>query len=187
MTKYYRDYRWEDGVPVGLQAVDEIAHLDTYKIVSDPYYKRISIEKYVQGKFSEVIYDSQLLDFRHLKSPEQTAWQKLPIEEDQEKTICLIRDQNDRVLFVETHHFSGLLCRECRVETPQGILLSTHRMYYSLLHDPFDGVVLFDTNRHAVMVKKYTFDKDTGEFATLLEESWRNLDAQNFLQQRAGV
>lgn len=184
MTKYYRDYRWEDGVPVGLEAVEEIASQDTYKIVADPYRKRVSIEKYLQGKFSEVIYDSQHLDFRHLKQPEQTAWQKIPIEEDPEKTVCLIRDQNDRVLFIETHYFSGMLCRECRVETPQGVLLSTHKMFYTLLHDPFDGVVLFDSNRHPIMVKKYTYDKDSGEFTTLLEEQWKNLDGQNFLQQK---
>lgn len=184
MTKYYREYRWENGAPIGLQPVEEISHVDSYKIVSDPYHKRISIEKYVQGKFSEVIYDSQLLDFRHLKQPEQTAWQKIPIEEDQEKTVCLIRDQNDRVLYVETHFFSGMLCRECRVETPQGTLLSTHRMFYSLLHDPFDGVVLYDQNRRPVMVKKYTYDPNTGEFTTLLEELWSNLDGQSYLQQK---
>ena len=187
MTKHYRDYRWEDGAPAGLQPVEEIAHLDSYKIVSDPYHKRISIEKYVKGKFTEVIYDSQMLDFRQLKTPEQTAWQKLPIEEDQEKTVCLIRDQNDRVLFIETHYFSGMLCRECRVTTPQGILLSTHRMFYSLLHDPFDGVVLYDANHHPVMLKKYTFDKETGEFTSLLEEVWKNLNGPVDLQQKTVV
>lgn len=176
MTKYYIDYFWKDGIPCGKGVIEEITGQDTFKIVSDPYYKRISIEKYLLGKFSEVIYDSVLLDFRHLKKPEQTAWQKIPISESEECVVCLIRNQDDRVLYIETHLFINSLCRECRVTTPQGILISTHRMYYTLMGDRFDGVILYDALDHPVMAKRYQFDEKENQFTTLLGEEW---DMQN--------
>lgn len=172
MTKYYRDYRWIDGIPYGIDPIEEIVSMDTYKIVMDPYRKRISIEKYSLGQFFTVIDDSYLLDFRHLKKPEQTAWQKLPILEEPDQTVCLIRDQDDRVLFLETHLFSKELCRECRVNSPHGIPLSVHRMFYTIYHDPFDGVILYDSNEHPVMMKRYEFDAGLQQYTTLLEEQW---------------
>lgn len=176
MTKHYADYFWKDGIPCGRGTVEAISTKDTYKIVSDPYYKRVSIEKYLLGKFAEVIYDSVFLDFRHLKKPEQTAWQKIPITENEEFVVCLIRNQDDRVLYTETHQFSEGLCRECRVTTPQGILISTHRMYYTTLGDRFDGVILYDALDHPVMVKRYEFDEKDKQYTTLLGEDW---DMQN--------
>lgn len=182
MTKYYCDYCWKEGSPQGVQEAENISQGDTYKIVSDPYHKRLSIEKYVLGQFSSLIYDSILLDFRHLRKPEQTAWQKLPILEEPQRMVCLIRNQDDRVLYIETHLFEKHLCRSCRVESPQGILLSTHQMFYTALGDPFDGVLLFDAQDKPVMRKSYEFDETAQQFTTLLEENW-NLDAQNYLPQ----
>lgn len=176
MTKHYTDYFWKDGTPCGYGPLEALTQQDSYKIVSDPYYKRISIEKYLLGKFSEILYDSHFLDFRHLKKPEQTAWQKIPISETDECVICLIRNQDDRVLYTETHLFVNGLCRECQVKTPQGILISTHRMYYKSLGDNFDGVILYDTLDHPVMLKRYEFDEKLNQFTTLLEEQW---DMQN--------
>jgi hypothetical protein len=183
MTKYYRDYCWIDAIPYGIDPLEEIATMDTYKIVMDPYRKRISIEKYSRGQFSTTIYDSYLLDFRHLKKPEQTSWQKLPIVEKPEQTICLIRDQDDRVLFLETHLFAKDLCRECRVSSPHSIPLSVHRMFYTELKDPFDGVILYDSNDHPVMMKRYEFDVGLRQFTTLLEEQW-DLHAENKVPEK---
>ena len=173
MTKYYKNYFWKDGLPQGVTVVEEITHHDTFKIIADPYHKRVSIEKYIRGAFASVIYDSILLDFRHLKKPDQTAWQKLPVEETKEMIVCLIRDQDDRILFTETHLFVDDFCRECRVSAPHGVLLSIHKMFYKSLGDSFDGVVLFDINEHPVMVKQYTFDPLTRQFTDLLSEEWQ--------------
>jgi len=172
MSKYYREYVWKDGIPYGIDPAEEIASIDSYKIIMDPYRKRISVEKYAQGSFSALIYDSALLDFRHLKTPEHTAWQKLPITESEELMVCLIRDQVDRILFIETHLFVNSLCRECRVNSPHGVSLSVHKMYYKLLGDNFDGVILFDQNEHPVMLKRYEFSEPEMQFTALLEENW---------------
>lgn len=185
MTKYYKDYYWKDGVPFGIQPIDEIAKTDSYKIIMDPYKKRISIESYLKGQFSTTLYDSLLLDFRQLKKPEQTAWQKIPINESQDLMVCLIRDQDDRVLFIETHIFIDNLCRECRVSTPHGISLSVHKMVYKNLGDPFDGVILYDHNEHPVMYKRYEFDEKEQQFTNLLEEEWDMQEKNPFSFQKA--
>jgi hypothetical protein len=177
MTKHYRDYCWQDGSPLGLQEVDLSSQGECYKIVSDPYHKRISVEKYAQGQFTRVVYDSIFLDFRHLRKPEQTAWQKIPVSEEPHRTLCLIRNQDDRVLYRETHYFEGSLCRSCRVESPQGILLSTHSMSYTHLGDPFDGVTLFDAEGKVVLVKRYEYDAEALQFTTLLTEDWKPKEA----------
>ncbi len=173
MSKYYKDYLWKDGIPYGVEAIAEITKNDSYKIVADPQNKRISIEKYLQGSFSTVIYDSLLLDFRHLKQPEQLAWQKIPINESQDLMVCLIRNEEDRVLFMETHVFVSSLCRECHVSSPQGISLSIHKMFYKSLGDSFDGIILYDQNEHPVMCKHYAFDEITQQYTTLQKEEWQ--------------
>lgn len=58
MTKYYKDYQWKDGIPYGINPIAEITQTDSYKIIADPYFKRISIESYVKGQFSGIVYDS---------------------------------------------------------------------------------------------------------------------------------
>lgn len=176
MTKYYKDYIWKDGIPYGLDPIEEITKTDSYKIIMDPYRKRISIESYLKGQFSTIVYDSILLDFRQLRQPEQTAWQKIPITETPELMVCLIRNEDDRVLFTETHIFVNDLCRECRVSAPHGIPLSLHKMLYKSLGDPFNGVILYDQNEHPVMYKRYEFDEITQQFTTLLEEEWNMAD-----------
>jgi hypothetical protein len=176
MTKYYKDYYWKDGIPYGMEPIEEIAKTDSYKIIMDPYKKRISIESYLKGQFSTVLYDSILLDFRQLKQPEQTAWQKIPITETPDLMVCLIRDHDDRVLFIETHVFVNNLCRECRVSTPQSTPLSVHKMLYKNLGDPFDGVILYDHNEHPVMYKRYEFNENEQQFTNLLEEEWNMLE-----------
>lgn len=168
MSAYYSDYVWQEGIPVGKQKIDPSQGI-SYKIAMDPYRKRISIEKYVKGAFEKIIYDSALLDFRQLKPSEQIAWQRTVIEDTPEKKICLIRNQDDRLLFIEEYQN-----RECSVKSVHGYPLSIHKVLYESLGDPFNGVILYDINQHPIMYKKYKLDPETRDFGELLEESWTN-------------
>lgn len=173
MQKLFKDYYWKNGIPYGRNSVDssEIENCDSYKIVSDPYGKHISIEKYSNGRYIQTVYDSNYLDFRHLRPERQVGWEKIIIQESSSQLVCLIRNQDDRVVFFETHFFENDLCRKCRVESPQGIHLSTQRMFYTLFGDPFNGVVLYDQNDHLVLIKRYAIS-DKQEFTELIEENW---------------
>lgn len=175
-AQYFLDYYWKNGIPYGKEIVHCLESMPSYKIVSDPYRKRISIEKYLSGHFIESIYDSILLDFRHLKAAEQHAWQHSSISENESTSTSLIRNQDDRILFKEYSVFEQGFCRKCTIYSPQNILLSVHKMYYERLNDSFNGVILFDVNEHPVMKKKYEVDQDTGEFSVLLEECWDFVD-----------
>jgi hypothetical protein len=172
MSKYWQDYIWKNGSPYGVRDISDNEWKTAYKIVSDPYHKRIAVEKYVQGNFSAVIYDSALLDFRHLKALEQAAWEKTIIKEDETSMECLIRNQDDRVVLIETYHFEAGRCRRSTARSPQGILLSQQRIFYRIMDDSFDGVCLYDAEERLVMQKKYAVDVPSGEFTTLLEEKW---------------
>lgn len=173
LSLHYRDYYWKEGIPYGLGRI-ETPDGNSFKIVMDPYRKRISIEKYDKNlRFVSVVYDSAMLDFRHLKPPaEHMAWQKVVLEESPEKIVCLIRNQDDRLLFEETHLFEKHLCRECRVVSPHGIVLSTHNMLYTHLGDHLNGAILYDITGRPVMYKRYEADEQDGEFTTLIEEVW---------------
>lgn len=179
MNKHFKDYYWKGGIPQGLSPCDESGTDISYKIVMDPYRKRISIETYAFGVFKNITYDSVLLDFRHLTPANQTAWQKLILEETAEKVISIIKNQDDRVLYLETYIFENGVCRECKVHSPHGPLLAVHKMFYHSLQDPFTGVVLFDANEHPVMYKRYEMDEESKEFTELLQEEWN--DAKNYL------
>lgn len=169
MSKYYEDYIWKNGMPYGVKPKSEALPAGiTYKVISDPYHKRISIEKYSEGNFTEVIYDSALFDFRHLQPARQTAWQKSSISD----TVCHIRDQDDRLILIEKYLFEGQRCRECRASSPCGLLISIQKIYYVDCQDPFNGVILFDSNQHQVLIKRYQIDSASMEFTDLLEESW---------------
>lgn len=174
MTKMFREYFWKGGIPYGRGSLENGSERG-FKIVMDPYRKRISVEKYAEGKFSSVIYDSALFDFRLLKPEDQLAWHKEMLAESENEGSALIRNQDDRVIVVETYTFEKGLCRECLVKTPQGVHVSTQRMYYASLGDAFNGVVLFDINSNPVMYKRYEVDA-AGEFSTLIEEHW-NLES----------
>lgn len=175
MSEYYRDYVWKNGLPYGiLKCTPETTPKGeiSYKIASDPYHKRVSIEKYVDGNFLGVVYDSALFDFRHLKQGEKLAWQKTPIKETETTAVCHIRNQDDRLILIEEYVFDKGLCRECRAFSPIGSLLSVQKITYKTFSEPFNGVFLFDSNDHAVMSKHYEFDEETREFSTLLKEDW---------------
>jgi len=174
LTHHFHDYFWKEGIPYGINpAPDEInSNAETYKIVMDPYRKHITIEKYFKGEFKEIIYDSAFLNFRHLKNDETRAWQKSTISESREKIVCHLRDQDDRLVFEESYVFESNLCRECQVISPHGIPLSTQRMFYKILQDPYNGVILFDRNNHPVIFKQYEFDEESREFTELIEVNW---------------
>lgn len=174
MIPYYQDYYWRNGKPVGRNLVDSQDAPQAYKIVIDPYFKRISIEKYLKGRFDKVVYDSQFLDFRKLKPAEQTAWSRELLHEDSTKTVHLMRDHYDRLILIETSLFEGNQCRECRISSIHGVLVSIHRMYYKALGDTFNGVILYDLEEKPVMSKEYEVDPVTGEFTNLIREEWEN-------------
>jgi hypothetical protein len=173
MSQFYKKYCWKGGIPYGL-GTSETGKLEgvLYKIVMDPYRKRISIEEYFGEKFSAIIYDSALLDFRHLKTMDQSKWEKTTLEDTPEKTVCLIRNHDDRIVFIETYRFEGNFCRECQTHSPHGFLLSTHQMFYTQLKDPYNGAILYDQNNRIVMRKIYNADQHTGEFTELFSEEW---------------
>lgn len=175
MTKHYHDYCWKGGIPYGLRAIEEGSTTrpsETYKIVMDPYRKRIAIEKYAGNDFFSIVYDSAFIDFRHLKSVEQIAWQKTAVQTSEDRMVSQIRNQDDRLLFIETYLFEKERCRECQTHSPLGHLLSRQKMSYKSLGDAFDGVTLFDANERPVMRKRYAVDASTAEFTEVLEEIW---------------
>ena len=175
MFKYYRDYYWKNGKPCGIELIDPDSSSHSYKIVSDPYHKRLSLEKYQFTRFEKVIYDSLLLDFRKLTPLDHLAWQREVLKEEDNQTLCLLRNQDDRVVLTETLTFEQNHCRTCRTSSVHGLTLATHRMYYRWMQDPFDGVVLYDLEERPVMMKEYETDLLTGEFTNLLSEEW-NMD-----------
>ncbi len=171
MHKCYRNYYWKAGKPYGQELVVPESPL-AYKIVTDPYGKRYSIEKYREGQFESVVYDSLLLDFRHLTAANQMAWQRENLQEEETCIVCLLRNQEDRAILLETHHFDKGVCLSCDICSIHGLSLATQRLYYQSKHHPFDGVVLFDLENRPVMMKTYQVDPLSGEFTTLLTEEW---------------
>jgi hypothetical protein len=174
MSQNYRDYVWRNGLPYGISpcSTETIKQGISYKIASDPYHKRVSLEKHLDGDFAGVIYDSALFDFRHIKLGEQTAWQKIKIRETDQMAVCHIRNQDDRLVLIEEYQFEQDLCRECRAYSPFGPLLFIQNICYELLNDSFNGVILKDNNQHVVMSKHYSFDLEMREFTEMLEEKW---------------
>lgn len=150
MNSYFVDYHWKDGIPYGLHPTPSSEkEALSYKIIMDPYRKRISIESYLYGAFNKIIYDSFLLDFRKLNPQEQLAWQKETIHETPQETISLIRNMEDRIILIEKQFFEEERCRECRIFSMHGIHLSTHRM-------SLDEVILYDANEHVVLRKPFS-------------------------------
>jgi len=174
--KHYRDYFWNEGKPIGVNAQSEKggSSVTSYKIVSDPYNKWISIEKYVGRKFDCIVYDSLIFDFRNLKPINQTAWEKETIENGSETSI--IRNQDDRIILFEEYSFDGNRCLGCKTRSVHGIPVSTQKICYKDLGDSINGVALFDTNNHIVMYKLYDVDSQTGEFTNLIKEKWNMKD-----------
>ena len=171
MNQLYADYYWKKGVPQGVKKLTDPNANIAYKIVTDPYHKRYTLERYHQGKFETLVYDSFLLDFRKLTPVEQMAWQRETVKETPTELVSLIRNVEDRVVLIEHQFFQNSLCKECLIYSPHQLLVSKQKMFYKSLKDPFDGVILFDLNGKPIMRKKYAIGSE-GEFTDLLEECW---------------
>lgn len=170
MLKHYKNYYWDEGIPKGASPINPEAEDGiNYKIVSDPYYKWISIEKYLKNTFQTIVYDSHLFDFRTLRPTNQIAWQKIPLTE----TCSHIKNQDDRTILFEHYSFIGNRCWKCSIISSHGIPVSTQRVFWKALGDPVDGVALFDQEARPVMYKLYTVDSESSEFSDLTEEKWK--------------
>ncbi|MEM1282884.1 MAG: hypothetical protein AAGG81_04950 [Chlamydiota bacterium] len=171
MNKNFKSYYWDNGRPRGFNVVDDSEPV-TYKVIVDPYYKRYTLEKYKEGKFADIIYDSALYDFRWLKPQEQAAWQKQTIEESASEQTCLIRNQDDRVISTEKYTFEKGLCTTCEIYYPHGPLIATQRITYTKLGAEENVVTLLDRLKNPVVIKKYESNEETGEFTTMISELW---------------
>lgn len=170
---HYADYFWREGIPVGYQAIPQETDV-SFRIISDPYKKRFSLEKYQAGLFKETIYDSNLFDFRQLKKADE-AWQRQTLREDKISIRSLIRSIDERVILIEEAHFEGEECRYCKLYSPHNILLATQKILHQSLGDTFDGVLLYDILDHPILIKHYNIDTSSGAFTTLLKEEWKHL------------
>lgn len=168
MTQHYKDYYWKNGRPRGKGATQNPSD-ETFRIVSDPYFKWITVEKYLNGYFQRIVYDSQRLNFRKLDPND--AWQRVTIKESDTVAECLIRDHDDRVVYIEVHSFEKGISRKCELLSPNRELLSRHEISYTALGDTFDGVTLYDATGRTVMEKRYALSED-GSFGELLSENW---------------
>lgn len=171
MHHHFENYRWKDGKPVGTGKTDKEEAAVSYKIVSDPYQKRFSIEKYHFSHFEKIIYDSLFFDFRHLHEREQAAWEKERIDEKDHSITHLLRNNEGRAILLESLFFLEGRCRVCEIKSASGILLATHQVCYEDL-DGFNGVILFDIEKRPILKKTYSVDPITKEFTELLFESW---------------
>jgi hypothetical protein len=168
---YYSDYYWEEGRPHGRGPHSDPEGLH-FKIVTDPYFKWITVEKYQGDLFDGIVYDSKIFDFRNLKLINQTAWEKVSCGQER----CLIRNQDDRIILFEEYVFEGNWCRQCRTTSVHGIPISLQKIYYTELGDPVNGVALFDNHNHVVMYKLYDTDPQSGEFQNVVREQWNMKD-----------
>lgn len=171
MSQHYCDYKWKNGIPWGVNPCNDNCGI-AYKIIADPYYKRISIEKYKDNKFEAILYDSALFDFRHLKPMHQSRWQKETIEENEQFILSEIRNEEDRLILMEKYSFEKGRCIKCVTHSPHGILISTQKIMYEEFGDAYNGVLLFDSHDHLVLEKRYAIDETSKEFSELLSESW---------------
>lgn len=168
------------GKPYGAEVTEASETSTSYKIISDPYFKRFSIEKYRYTRFEKVVYDSILLDFRHLSLKDQMTWRREVLTEEGDCSTCLLRDHDDRAILIEALTFDQNQCRSCTTSSIHGLPLAVHRMFYRSRNDPFDGVILYDMEEKPVMKKSYEIDPSTGEFTNLLSEEWNMQDFSPF-------
>jgi hypothetical protein len=181
MTKHFRDYFWKAGIPHGRSPLPQPLAGVSYKIPSDPYYRQISVEKYLDGQFVQLIYDSALFNFRHLNPVHQMSWQKVLVHEEEKRAISHIYNQDDRLILIEEYQFERGVCRACAAYSPHRFLVSIQKMCYQACGDAFDGLILFDSHQHPVMWKKYALDPATKDFSQVLEEQWNMGAAESLL------
>lgn len=173
----YLDYYWKNGKPVGA-GFGSINDNQAFKVIRDPYGKRYSVEKYALGKFVEIVYDSSLFDFRHLKSEETSAWQRENLEELPELTRALIRSMDERIILREESYFKDGICHSCKIFSPHGVFVGTQNILRTSSGDLFNGVILHDCLNRPVVIKKYSID-ESNSFTELLGEQWDHKSVPN--------
>lgn len=167
----YKDYYWDRGYPMGKEKQKEKEGRG-YRILSDPYHKRLSIERYEGGKYHSTLYDSHLFDFRHLNPQSQVAWHREVLEESEEHLLCAVRNIDDRVIYLEESDYKQGRCLESRIYSPHRVLVGTQKVFYQDRGERWNGVLLRDGGGKVVMWKLYEVGED-GEFAHLIKESWK--------------
>lgn len=184
---HYHDYFWKNGRPQGRgrlcvnPSLEEGSTTRSYRICTDPYHKRYSVELYQGTTLKQVVYDSLLLDFRRLNLSDQQGWQRECIRQEEMRSVFWIRNQEDRAILREKLDFEGPFCRRCRIYGPQGLLLATQTMYYTLLNDTWNGTLLHDRHNHLVLAKRYRANAE-GAFEELIEER-SDLSTLDFLER----
>ena len=145
----FNDYVWVKGKPRGKSPIlpQDASNGTSYKIVKDPYGKRISIERLERGIFQDIIYDSNLFDFRVLIAKFESSWQKINHDKG-----TLIRDHDDRTIAEEFYVFEKGLCTECRIHYPKGPLVAIQKMIYGKENNLI-AMVLYDVLDHPAGLK----------------------------------
>ncbi len=169
------DYVWINGVPHEKKknlALQGKCPPRSYHIVSDPYRKRILIEKYFSHVFDSLVYDSALLDFRHLRTMDEGAWERehrlrTPMREE-----SWLRDPNGRLVLRENVFYQHKEPYRCELYSPHGIFLAWHAIYNKNLGYSWNGVIFFDRQNHPVFWKEYLLDAETNSFTDLIREEW---------------
>lgn len=151
----FQNYYWKNGKPIPFLKGNAS---DGFKVISDPYKKRYSIEKYSQEKPPEIIYDSYLFDFRHLALQETDAWHREPLDDSR----SLIRNIDDRIIMIEEAFFEESTCTSCHFFSPHGILVAIQKIYPN-------HVILSDITGRPILEKHYETD-ESGTFTSLLLE-----------------
>ena len=165
---FFTDYVWINGRPKGRsERLDESSDALAYKIVKDPYGKRISLERFQSGKFLDCLYDSHLFDFRVLCSKVDSSWQKIDTGSITEPSSWII-DHDDRTIAKEIYHFDKELCTECHIYYPQGPLVAKQKMAYQGKENFLCAIALFDISNHPAGLKIFAPD---GSGACIFE-SW---------------
>lgn len=161
---HYLNIQWKKGIPVGINPIDPKSPR-SYKIVKDPYRKRFSVEKYCEGTFDAIVYDSALFDFRKLVDPEQKVWQQTATSSGTH-----IRDENDRLILIEKYSFENAFCKEARLFSPHGIPIAVQKMYDKAFGDPYDGSVLFDLEGQPIFWRTFEEGKVNQGWGALYTE-----------------
>lgn len=166
---HFRNYFWKQGKPVGTlpaHSNDEIS----FKIITDPYRKRFSVEHYALGAFVEIVYDSSLFDFRHLKADECDAWQREYLDD----TRSLIRNMDERIILIEENQTP----ETCKILSSHKVWIATQKTMRKSDGNPFNGFILYDKTDRPILIKHYDVD-ESGLFTTLLKEEWEHKPAKN--------
>jgi hypothetical protein len=166
----YEDYYWDKGVPKGRNLSAQQGQT-TYKIFSDPYRKRYSVEEYHAGAFQKVLYDSSLFDFRSLFKEEDASWQRETISETATSAHTLIRNMEERIVLKEELNYTPEGdCTGCTLYSCHGVLLGRQMIFNQNQGAPFNGVEFRDVSGRIVLQKEYEKNQETGAFETLIRQ-----------------